>query len=127
MVISLLVELMGLREKIKINICPTLREPDGLAMSSRNVRLNNESREKASSIYQVLQYIKDNNGAKDPTTLKKEGGDRLASQGFKVDYVEISDASTLQPLQHWDKKKNSVVLIAAFMAGVVCMLFCHDF
>ena len=118
MVISLLVEIMGLRDKIKINICPTLREPDGLAMSSRNVRLNKESREKASTIFQVLQYIRDNTGTKDPTNLKKEAGDRLASKGFKVDYIEISDASTLQPLQNWDKKKHSVILIAAFLNDV---------
>ena len=118
MVISLLIEKMGLGDKIKINICPTLREPDGLAMSSRNVRLDKENRAKASTIYQVLQYIKDNNRTTDPATLKKEAGHRLAKNGFKVDYIEISDANTLQSLPQWDDKKNSVILIAAFLNDV---------
>ena len=118
MVISLLIQQMGQGDKIKINICPTLREPDGLAMSSRNVRLSQDEREKASTIYQVLRYVKENVGTKEPIALKKEAGDLLEAKGFKVDYVEIADAATLHPVEHWDEKKNMVILIAAFMNEV---------
>lgn len=118
MVITRLIQQMGLHDKIKINICPTLRERDGLAMSSRNVRLGKDEREKAPSIYKVLQYVKDNIESKAPHSLKQEAIKKLTDEGFKVDYVEISEADSLHPLQQWDKKKITVVLVAAFMNEV---------
>jgi pantoate--beta-alanine ligase len=60
MVISKLIDLMGWGNKLKINICPTLREADGLAMSSRNMRLTNDERIKAVAIYQCLNHLKEN-------------------------------------------------------------------
>ena len=58
MVISRLVELMRPEPSININICPTLREADGLAMSSRNMRLNEKERDTATLISQCLFEIK---------------------------------------------------------------------
>ncbi len=60
MVIKKLIELIGLDNKIKVNICPTLREDDGLAMSSRNTRLDPEDRIRAATISAALRYIKEN-------------------------------------------------------------------
>jgi pantoate--beta-alanine ligase len=58
MVIKKLVELTGREKSLTVNICPTLRETDGLAMSSRNMRLGEEERKRAATIYKVLLFIK---------------------------------------------------------------------
>ena len=58
MVIKKLIELIGLHNKIKVTVCPTLREKDGLAMSSRNARLLPAERIKATTIFASLRYIK---------------------------------------------------------------------
>jgi len=115
MVINALIRLMGQQEKIQTVICPTLREQDGLAMSSRNMRLNKVEREKAASIYQALLFIQQNSGKKQPVTLKEEARQMLETKGFKVDYVEICEASSLSPIHEWNKNEKAVILIAAFI------------
>jgi pantoate--beta-alanine ligase len=114
MVISQLIELIGVSKQTNVIICPTLRENDGLAMSSRNMRLNEEERKKAVEIYKTLQFIKANVGKKVPQELKKEAAAHLTNKGFKVDYVEIADASTLEPVNSWAEGQKMVCLIAAF-------------
>lgn len=118
MVIKKLIDLIGLGDLVKINISPTLRNTDGLAMSSRNMRLNDEERKKATSIYQTLCYIKDilNNGSL--RQLKEKGTAMLTEKGFKVDYVEIADADNLQPADHWDGEQKLVALAAAHLNQV---------
>ena len=118
MVIKKLVELMGKTGDIKIQVCPTLREPGGLAMSSRNLRLSTEEKERATLIYKTLEYIKTAIKPGDLTLIKKEAVSRLTTAGFKVDYVEIADAETLELAQNWDGKKKLVALIAAFLNDV---------
>ncbi|HLG38972.1 MAG TPA: pantoate--beta-alanine ligase [Chitinophagaceae bacterium] len=118
MVIARLIELMGLRDSIKVNICPTLREVDGLAMSSRNLRLNKEERKKAPSIYQSLQYIKKNLQKGNLESLRAKAVAYLEANGFKVDYVEIADAASLQIINEWNGKTNLVALAAAFLNEV---------
>lgn len=71
MVIKKLIELTGLSKSVCVNICPTLREPDGLAMSSRNVRLSAEERKKATAIYRNLSFIKTNLKAGNLKVLKE--------------------------------------------------------
>ncbi|HRE38362.1 MAG TPA: pantoate--beta-alanine ligase [Chitinophagaceae bacterium] len=118
MVISRLVELMGINDKTNINICPTLRETDGLAMSSRNMRLSEAERVKAVLIFQSLSYIKDNLVAGETDTIKNKAIAMLSDEGFRVDYIEIADAKTLEPLSNWDGKKKLVALAAAFLNEV---------
>jgi pantoate--beta-alanine ligase len=60
MVITKLIELMKQEKKININICPTQREENGLAMSSRNMRLNEQGQNKSAAIYRNLVMIKEN-------------------------------------------------------------------
>jgi len=118
MVITRLVELMGQKEAIGINICPTLREKDGLAMSSRNTRLSKEERERATAIYRALTHIKNNLNPGDLRSLKATAAARLTNEGFKPDYVEIADADTLQIANDWDGKQKLVALVAAFLNEV---------
>jgi pantoate--beta-alanine ligase len=117
MVIKKLIELIG-QPAVRVNICPTLREPDGLAMSSRNMRLNEEERKKAPAIYQSLQYIKDNLKKGNLHDLKTIASTKLAKQGFKTDYIEIADGTTLQLINEWDGQQKLVALAAAFLNEV---------
>jgi len=116
MVITKLVEL----KKIETNIiiCPTLREPDGLAMSSRNVRLNAGDRKQALKIFDTLSFIKKDLRAGDLKTLKQTAAQNLTDAGFKVDYVEIANAETLEIINDWDGHTKTVALIAAFLGDV---------
>lgn len=118
MVIEKLITLVHKAEKIKLNICPTLREHDGLAMSSRNLRLNDDQRKKAPAIFQVLQQMKDKIGSKLPEILKSEAVAELNRIGFRVDYIEIADASTLFPVTEWKLNQQLVLLAAAYLDDV---------
>lgn len=116
MVLAQLVQLMNV--STQIIICPTQREPDGLAMSSRNMRLSVEERAMAPALYQSLHFIKNNITPGDITALKKMATDQLTAAGFKVDYVEIANADTLELLNRWDGSIKLVALAAAFLHEV---------
>ena len=101
--------------KTEIIIAPTMRESDGLAMSSRNMRLNEQERELAVKISETLAFIK-----KEITTgyledIKERAKQYLTAEGFKVDYVEIANAATLETVDNNDGKTPLVALIAAFV------------
>jgi pantoate--beta-alanine ligase len=95
MVIKKLLEITEREDAIKLNIVPTLRETDGLAMSSRNLRLNEEQRQLAASIFNELNFIKEHIHNRSLEELKKKAGEHLIQKGFKVDYVEIANAEDL--------------------------------
>lgn len=114
MVITKLIELIGLKGKIKITICSTLREMDGLAMSSRNMRLDENERRRAPAIFQALSFIKKKVDKISPTLIKKQAVDMLEEAGFKVDYVEIADSVTLKTIEEWTDSKKTIALIAAY-------------
>jgi len=118
MVIKKLIELIGLEKVTHVKISPTLREPDGLAMSSRNMRLNEQERKDAVAIYQTLSFVKDHIEKGELAELKQQAEARLTEKGFKVDYVQIADASTLKIVNHWDGKQKLVALAAAFLNQV---------
>jgi pantoate--beta-alanine ligase len=113
MIISRLIHLMGLETKVKIRICPILRENDGLAMSSRNMRLNKEQRAKAPALYEALIFLKQNIRNGSLRDLKKQATDDLQKKGFKADYVEIVNAETLKPINEWDARMNILGVVAA--------------
>jgi pantoate--beta-alanine ligase len=103
---------------IKLHICETIREPDGLAMSSRNMRLNNDERQQALCIIESLKIIKNNIVPGELTSIKKEATIFLEKNGYKVDYTEIADALTLEIQNEWDGKKQLVALVAAYLNEV---------
>jgi pantoate--beta-alanine ligase len=93
-------------DKIKIKSCPTVREEDGLAMSSRNMLLEPEHRKKASVIYRSLSEASAMRGKRDITELKKYVTDAVNStEGFITEYFEIADERTLEPLDSLNKLK----------------------
>ena len=103
---------------MEIVICTTLREADGLAMSSRNLRLTDADRKKAPLIYETLQFIQQNIRPGYLNDLKERAANYLTAEGFKVDYIEIADASTLALMETWDGKTPLVALAAAFIGEV---------
>jgi pantoate--beta-alanine ligase len=117
MVIKKLLELTGM-DTITIHISPTLRENDGLAMSSRNMRLDADPRKQATAIYQSLTYIKEQLKPGDLGSIKKQAVTALSEKGFKVDYIEIADAENLFIVDKWDGKQKLVALAAAYLGNV---------
>jgi pantoate--beta-alanine ligase len=103
---------------INLSICDTIREIDGLAMSSRNMRLNAAERQQALSIIASLQIIKNGLAKGKIEHLKNEATLFLEKNGYRVDYTEIADAETLELQHDWDGKKKLVALVAAYLNEV---------
>jgi len=118
MVIRRLLELTGMAGSTSLHLSPTLREADGLAMSSRNRRLDEADRKTAAAINKTLSGIKQGLNKGPLEMLIKDANDRLIAAGFKVDYVEIADASSLLPVRNWDGSQHLVALVAAFLRDV---------
>jgi pantoate--beta-alanine ligase len=100
----------------KIVVCPIVREPDGLAMSSRNAYLNAEERKAATVLHRALDAAKNELGAgvRDAlqlqTTLRRKlDCERLAT----VDYAEIVDSETFEPVVR--VSKSSYIVLAVFI------------
>lgn len=104
--------------KTTLSIVDTVRENDGLAMSSRNMRLNSDERAIAPSIYRSLEMISKNIEPGNQQTLLQQAKDLLAAPVFRLDYLELADAKTLQPVAFWDGKQKLVLLVAAFLNDV---------
>ena len=116
MVVSRLLSIMD--ATAQLHTCPTLREADGLAMSSRNTRLTTGERKNAVAIYNTLMFIKNNILAGDTAALITSSENMLAQNNFRIDYVAIADAQTLEPVTRWDGIQQIVALIAAFQNEV---------
>ena len=124
----------NLLEQIKYPIelvpCPIVRADDGLALSSRNMRLSKEARTIAPEIYATLQQAVEMSEYEDVDSVCTWVVDTLASfhevnelpEGlkFEPEYFEIVDAITLQPIETWsDAEKNGAVgCIAVWLDGV---------
>jgi pantoate--beta-alanine ligase len=92
---------------------PTIREPDGLALSSRNAYLSTEERARAPTLHQTLQHCAKRIRAGDPIApVTADGAGTLTRAGFAVDYLEARHAETLAPI---DKAADGAVrlLVAA--------------
>ncbi len=116
MVVSRLLGII--RSAAQLHTCPTLRETDGLAMSSRNTRLTEDERKNAVAIYNTLMFIKNNIQAGDTAALIKSSETVLVQNNFRIDYVAVADAQTLEPVTSWDGVQKIVALIAAFQNEV---------
>ena len=116
MVVKKLLEITGKNNSIHLNISPTIRETSGLAMSSRNLRLDPLEKKIALSIYQELTEIKKQLHLAPLVQLKETAKQHLEQKGFKVDYVEIANSYDLSPAT--EASKASVALIAASIGTI---------
>ena len=116
MVVAAMIKLE--KHKTTLVICDTIRETDGLAMSSRNMRLNETERQVALRIIESLNYIKKHIKIGDLVQLKENAEFFLTENGYKVDYIEIADATTLEIQDTWDGEKKLVALAAAYLNEV---------
>jgi len=101
---------------VEIVAAPTVREKDGLAMSSRNEYLNENERKVAPKIYQSLILVKNMllRGERDTEKIKNEMRKFLESAKLiKVQYIDIVDADTLEPLKN--ARGRVMVALAAFL------------
>ncbi len=104
---------------VKIVGCPILREGNGLAMSSRNERLSKEEKEKASTISKVLQYIRAHKNEFTIPDLKVYFSNQMSQyELFDLEYFEIADATTLQPINKWEDAQEYIAFTAVNVNGV---------
>jgi pantoate--beta-alanine ligase len=100
-------------------MCPTIRETDGLAMSSRNVRLTPEMRTAAPVIYSALKWaetaLKNGESAFDITITAIQ---KLTDAGLQPEYFEVVDGVTLLPVENWNTSNFIVACTAAFAGDV---------
>jgi pantoate--beta-alanine ligase len=105
---------------VELTCHPTVREPSGLAMSSRNQRLSESEREKAVGLFQALALCE--------SALKNGESWKMAHQravewietegGIRLEYLELADGDTLEILTEWNQNKQAVLCIAAFVGEV---------
>jgi pantoate--beta-alanine ligase len=101
---------------VRIVVCPTVRESDGLAMSSRNLYLSPEQRKQALVLYRSLMRVEllAGRGEKDAARLIAAAKQMIAEEpAAKLDYFEIVNNDTLEPLA--DVSRGALVAVAAYV------------
>jgi pantoate--beta-alanine ligase len=103
---------------IRVVAVPTVRESDGLALSSRNIRLSAEQRIVAPTLYKVMKECAVAIRSGQPTHRVLPAGRRTIEQaGFQLDYLEARHAGTLQPI-NGNKREPIRLLVAARLGNV---------
>ena len=116
-VIRKMVQLEGF--DLEIVACPIKREADGLALSSRNVRLTPEGRKQAPAIHRILEQSLSLAATKSPDELKHWVKEQIdAVPGLETEYYEIADALTMQPVQNWDSPNGTVGCVTVYCGDV---------
>jgi pantoate--beta-alanine ligase len=95
-----------------------VREPDGLAMSSRNQRLSSDQRKQAALLFQVLTDVKEQLSKKPLTQLKTAANQKLSAAGIRLEYLELASRENLSVLSEYNSSTASILLIAAFVGEV---------
>lgn len=105
---------------IKIVGVETMRELDGLAMSSRNVRLTQQGRATAPVLYMALQTLAVSfRNTTDIDTAVAHAKHKILDSGFTaIDYLSVVDRTSLEPVKQWSDNQSSVILVAAWLDGV---------
>ncbi|HEX6964512.1 MAG TPA: pantoate--beta-alanine ligase [Gemmatimonadaceae bacterium] len=99
---------------VEIVVAPTVRDPDGLAMSSRNIYLSTEERRRALTLSRALRTIAESfdRGQYDAAELEREGWEVLASEpSVQVDYLAVVDPERLEPVAV--AEQGTIVAVAA--------------
>ncbi len=99
--------------------CPIMRAEDGLALSSRNMLLSDENRQRAPHIYSVLKKSLELSYSMDIKSLEQLVIEQINTQeGMEVEYFIISNATTLSPATDWDEQGGVVGCITVRFGGV---------
>lgn len=117
LIIQQLVE--QLRLPVEIIPCPVVRESDGLAMSSRNMRLSSDDRQKAPFLYKTMQKAVQMAKNHTPEEIEYWGEQQFAENpAFTLEYFRITDNHHLQPLEAGQLSHDARLLVAAWLGGV---------
>ncbi len=116
LIVKRLIELLDI--SVRFHTIPTVREADGLALSSRNRRLTADQRKNAVAISQALKGIRENLVSGATGRVLQSAREKLDAADFKPDYITVARAADLEPLQNWDGTVKAVALIAAFQGEV---------
>jgi pantoate--beta-alanine ligase len=103
---------------VELVMVPTVREPDGLAMSSRNVRLSPAQRQAAPIIYQTLEWAKSQLGLRAIAEIETAALQRLSLPEFRPEYFQIVDGKTLQPIINPTEHDWIVACVASWVGEV---------
>lgn len=105
--------------KVKIIGCPTVREPSGLAMSSRNERLTEEEKKAASKIFKCLKYISENKEKYSVKEIKQYFINNIDNDPhLKTEYFEIADSITLKKIKDWKECGQPIAFTAVNVRDV---------
>lgn len=110
--------LRQLRSNIQLVMCPTVREPDGLAMSSRNVRLTPDMRRAAPVIYRSLLTALNNFPRLPASVIQQQALDAMRAEGLRPEYFDIVDGISLLPAEHYADRDFVVACVAAWAGEV---------
>ncbi|QTE36044.1 pantoate--beta-alanine ligase [Mucilaginibacter gossypii] len=113
MVINKMVEV--LKMPVKLVMCPIEREPDGLAMSSRNIHLTPYDREHSLILSKALNWVKENFDINKIDTLQQQAAQMISNEpGVELEYFEIADGKTLH---HATPASETIVALVAARVG----------
>jgi len=105
--------------KAELFLKKTVRDPDGLAMSSRNRRLTPAERLEAPILYATIQATKDMHGKMSIAELKAASIESIERSGyFKVDYFEVVNLDTMQLVDDWSESDELAICVAAFIGKI---------
>nr|WP_329905316.1 pantoate--beta-alanine ligase [Porphyromonas pogonae] len=108
-----------MRSSVRIVACPIIREEDGLALSSRNVRLSHDLRCKAPHIHQILQQSTSWAHNMKPQQVKDKVVEELNKiNSLEVEYYDIVDGDTLQSIKEWNESQNIMGCITVYCGEV---------
>ncbi len=110
--------LFEMHSNVEIVLCPIVRETDGLAMSSRNVRLTAAQRQLAPLIYQTLSDAKTKVHSHFPKDIMAEAMQQMRVDGMEPEYFEIVDGHTLRPIQLFEDTDYAVACTAAKLGEI---------
>lgn len=105
--------------KVEIVRCPIVRNPDGLALSSRNMLLNEQQRKSAPTIYRALSDAKQLGTSTSIEEVKERVIAQVnANSELKVEYFDVVDADSLQSLSSWEESNNIFGCIAVQVGAI---------
>jgi pantoate--beta-alanine ligase len=115
-----LIRKMAEHEKLTVHVIgsPLIREENGLAMSSRNMRLSEDEKQQAIVISKALYAMRDSGRMKTPQEVITLGKSMMEEAGIEVEYLSIVEADTFVPVEQWERVQRPIALVAAYVGRV---------